>query len=394
MGGPAGEWREVRRTAYSYAWDVLDAPREADAMRACGLNGATVTAAYHAGKFVVPHGPRRVVFPEDGTATFRHDPVRYGDLAPLPHSLLADHDPLADMAREMPVTAWTVLLHNSRLGHARPDCCAVNAFGDPYLYSLCPTHPEVRDYAIALLADLTARYDLEAVAIETPGYLPYAHGYHHEFQQLRLTPWLETLLGLSFAPSDVEGATAAGIDAAGLRARVAARIDAYLGADVDVDADVSQEWMLADLLSDLAELPAYCRWQAGRVTALVAEIAEAARDGVAIGVIPTVQRPTAAAWREGTDLAALAEAAGFLEVPHYEHDPSRTAADRFDVRSRAGSGARLGAILRPAHPDMAGAEAIRAHVAAVSDDALLRLSFYNWGLMRPRDRRALAEALT
>ena len=384
---------DLRRTAYAYAWDVLDAPREADAMRACGLNGATVTAAYHAGKFITPHGAGRVVFPEDGTVTFRHDPARYGALAPRPHSLLAEGDPLAAMAREMPVTAWTVLLHNSRLGHARPDCCAVNAHGDPYLYSLCPTHPDVRDYAVALVADLTARYDLEAVAIETPGYLPYAHGYHHEFQQMAPNPWLETLLGLSFAPSDVAGATADGVDAEGLRTRVAARIDAYLASDIDADEAVSREWMLADLLGDLAELPAYCRWQAGRVTALVAEIVEAARDGVAIGVIPTVQRPTAASWREGTDLAALAATADFLEVPHYEADPARTAADRFDVRARSGRDARLGAILRPAHPDMTGSDAIRAHVAAVSDDALPRLSLYNWGLMRGRDRRALAAAL-
>lgn len=361
-------------------------------MRACGLDGATVSAAYHAGKFTVPNGSRRVVFPEDGTVTFRHDPARYGLLEPLAHSLLDEHDPLAAMARGMPVTAWTVLMHNSRLGHAHPELCVRNAHGDPILHTLCPTHPEVRAYAVALVSDMAESYDLEAVAVETPGTLPHPHGFHHEFAQVASNPWLDTLLGVSFAPSDIEGASAEGIDADGLRKRVAARVDAYLAANVDVREDVAREWLLADLMGDLHELVPYLRWQAGRVTDLVRDMREAMRGDVSLGIIPTIQRPTAACWREAHDLRGLAKAADFLDMPHYESDPARTRADRFDVRSRTGS-TSLGAILRPAHPDMSGANAIREHVAAVADDALSRLSFYNWGLMRPRDRAALAEAL-
>ena len=382
----------MRRTAYIYAWDVDGGTP--DALRAVGLDGATVSAAYHAGKFIAPTGPRRVVFPEDGTVTFHPDPSRYGALKPRAHSLLERADPLAELARAgVPVTAWTVLLHNSRLGFAHPDLCARNAFGDPYLYSLCPTHPDVRAYAVALVADLAARYELEAVALETPGYLPYAHGYHHEFQQVALNPWLTTLLGLSFAPSDVEGAAAEGIDAEGLRARVAARIDGYLASEADAAPEVAAEWMAADLIGDLADLGPYMRWQGARVTALVAEIREAMAPGTALGVIPTVQRPTAASWREGTDLAGLSGACDFLEVPFYEPAPERVAADLHDVRARA-PGAALGAILRPAPPDMVGEAAIRSHLAALEGADLTRLSFYNWGLMRPRDRAALGRALS
>lgn len=384
----------MRRTAYAYAWDMLDAGRARGDLEEAGLDGVTVSAAYHAGKFITPGGASgRVAFPEDGTITFRHDPSRYGALAPLPHTLLERADPLADLASAgLPVTAWVVLLHNSRLGFAHPERCARNAFGDPYLYALSPADEAVRAFAVALVADLGARHELEAVVLETPGLLPYVHGFHHEFQLVALNGWLTTLLGLSFTETEVAGAMAAGIDARSLRARVAARIDAYLAAPVDAAPEVAAEWMLADLVGDLAELGPYVRWQAARVTALVAEIRAALRPEVALGVIPTVQRPTAASWREGTDLRALRAAADFLEVPFYEPDPGRVVADRLDVAQRAGEGA-TGAILRPAHPDMRGVGAIRAHVAAVAGDDLMRLSFYNWGMLRAPDRAALREAL-
>ncbi|MGP1395483.1 MAG: hypothetical protein ACTS3R_08220 [Inquilinaceae bacterium] len=384
----------MRRTAYAYAWDVLDAAPTRDALRETGLDGITVSAAYHAGKFITPNAASgRVIFPEDGTVTFHTDPGRYGALKPQAHSLLDRADPLADLASaDLKVTAWVVLLHNARLGFAHPEACVRNAFGDPYLYSLSPTDPDVRAYARALVADLGDRYDLEAVVVETPGTLPYVHGYHHEFQQVALNGWLTTLLGLSFTDHDVTGAAAAGIDAERLRRRVADRIDRYLAAAFDVDADVAAEWMIADLVGDLADLPAYMRWQAGRVTALVAEIRQALRQEISLGVIPTVQRPTAASWREGTDLRGLRAACDFLEVPFYEPRPDRAAADRHDVAARAGDGP-TGAILRPAHPDMTGAAQIGAHIAAVRGPNLTRLSFYNWGLMRPRDRAALRAAL-
>ena len=383
----------MRRTAYTYAWDALDTAATKDALAACHLDGVTISTAYHAGKFITPNGPRRVIFPEDGTVTFHHDPARYGALTPLAHSLLSEADPLADLARAgLPVTAWVVLLHNSRLGFAHPERCVANAFGDRYLYSLSPADPEVRAFALALVADLTARYELEAVVLETPGYLPYVHGFHHEFQLVALNPWLTTLLGLSFTDAEVDGARAAGIDAAGLRSRVAARIDAYLAAPFDADVAVASEWMAADLVGDLAELPAYARWQAGLVTSLVAQIREAMPREVALGVIPTVQRPTAASWREGTDLAALRKVADFLEVPFYEPSAERVAADRHDLAMRAGSGP-TGAILRPAHPDMRGAAEIRAHIEAVRGEDLTRLSFYNFGMLRQGDRDALSRAL-
>ena len=113
-----------------------------------------------------------------------------------------------------------VLLHNSRLGAAHPQATVQNAFGDRYVYSLCPSVPEVREYAVALCKDVTDSYPVIGVSLETPGFLPYVHGYHHEFALMRQNRWLDNQLGLVFASIAFAGAKAAGIDAAALKARV------------------------------------------------------------------------------------------------------------------------------------------------------------------------------
>ncbi|MEI9902879.1 MAG: hypothetical protein WDN06_02030 [Asticcacaulis sp.] len=100
----------------------------------------------------------------------------------------------------LPVRAWTVLNHNSRLGFDHPEVTAQNAFGDRYPYSLCPAQPDVIEYAVTLCRDLSAGYDLTQLLLETPGWLTYSHGYHHEFAQSAAHPWLDAMLGLCFLP--------------------------------------------------------------------------------------------------------------------------------------------------------------------------------------------------
>src|SRR5207253_3034253 len=104
---------------------------------------------------------------EGGAVYFRPDteilrPLR---IRPFVSQLCAEQDPLAAVCAEaarrgLRVHAWTVLHHNSRLGAAYPDCTLVNAFGDPYPFGLCPAHPDVRAYTIALVTALAQREEL------------------------------------------------------------------------------------------------------------------------------------------------------------------------------------------------------------------------------------------
>jgi len=150
------------RAIYAYAWDIAEAgiPAFADEIRVLDLDTVTLAGSYHAGKFIRPHGKSgKIYFPEDGTIYFRHDPARYGKIKPIPNSLNASRDIFRELTDAgLAVNAWMVLLHNTRLGMEHPEAAVENAFGDRYIYSLCPSSPDARAYAIALCRDITDNY--------------------------------------------------------------------------------------------------------------------------------------------------------------------------------------------------------------------------------------------
>jgi hypothetical protein len=175
---------------YAYAWDLADegVPEVVGEVEALGIDTITLAGSYHAGKFLRPHGRNgKVYFPEDGTVYFHADPTRYGAITPVVSSLARDRDVFRELTarRRIAVNAWLVLLHNSRLGDRHPQSTVKNAFGDSYIYSLCPSAPDAREYAVALCTDVTDHYPVSGISLETPGFLPYAHGYHHEFAMVK-----------------------------------------------------------------------------------------------------------------------------------------------------------------------------------------------------------------
>lgn len=384
------------RALYAYAWDLAGRPlgETLAELHSYGLNTLSLATSYHAGKFIRPRaGAGTVYFPQDGTVYFRARMERYGKLKPQLNSLLEEGDVLAELceAQALAVTGWTVLLHNTRLGLEHPEATVCNACGDRYVYSLCPSNPEVREYAVALCQDLADAYALNGLALETPGFLPFSHGFHHEFAQLEQNPWLDTYLALCFCHHCSAAAQAAGIDAERLRRQTAAKLRGFFDSPVVADAQTAREWLLADFVAE-PELGAFLRWRCEQVTRLVSEIRAALRADVGLAVIPTVQRPTAGTWLEGSDLAALGAAADALEVPFYEPSPQRIAADVFDVKRRAPA-ASVRAILRPGPPDMASAEQLTASIAALRAAGVDDLAFYNYGLLRRHHLGWLRSAL-
>src|SRR5258708_9714709 len=116
-----------------------------------------------------PHGKAvKVYFTDDGTVYFNADPLRYGGIKPVANGLLAERDVLRELVDDgsMAVNVWLVLLHNTRLGMAHPDTVVRNAFGDPYYYSLCPSAPDARAYAIGLAKDVTTSYPVSGISLE------------------------------------------------------------------------------------------------------------------------------------------------------------------------------------------------------------------------------------
>jgi hypothetical protein len=372
---------------YVYPWDLADegVTTVTERARSAGLDSLTIAASYHAGKFLRPHGVSgKVYFPKDGTVYFKARPERYGHIKPLINPLVEEHDAFAEVERQAPAmkrVAWVVCCHNTPLGELHPELTSRNAFGDLYPYSLCPAHPAVRDYVVNLCSDLADRYDLAGLALETPGWLPYDHGFHHEFALVPLDRFAKTLLGLCFADATRHAAAAAGVDADRLQARTREILERHLATDLAVPNAMATDWLLAELTGD-ADWAAFLAWRCQLVADLVADVKAAIPPETRLAVIPTVQQPTAACWVEGSDLALLAERADALEILAYQPSAAEVGLDAFDSRRRAGDDATLHFILRPAFPDLAnGAETVEA-ARRLKAVGLAGIAFYNYGHFR------------
>ena len=374
------------RAVYAYAWDLAERrlPDVAAEVAGVGLDTITLAGSYHAGKFLRPRGRTgKVCFPEDGTAYFRTDPSRYGKIKPVENSLVAERDMFDELcgSGSVAVNAWMVLLHNTRLGKIHRDATVENAFGDRYVYSLCPSNPDARHYAVALATDVTDRYPIIGISAETPGFLPYVHGYHHEFALMRQNRWFDNSLGLCFCPHCLKNAEASGVDARRLRERVKTDVESYLAQDFDMPDDMAEAFWLADTRSD-GDLSRFLTWRTTVVTSLVAEIRAAVRKDASVAVIPSVARPTAGAWYEGSDLKGLGRAAGTIEACFYEASAERVAVDAWDVKRRLGAGMVLRGILRPGYPDLKCGSEVVAAAKALKAAGITDIAFYNYGHLR------------
>lgn len=189
------------------------------------------------------------------------------------------------------------------------------------------------------------------------------------------------MLGLCFCDHCVTAATEKGIDAKGLKARSAAAIETYLDADFDFDEDMACALWQADLVMD-TELSDYLRFRCDQVTSLVSRIRSEMPADKTLTIIPSVARPTGGSWYEGTDLAAIAKVADYIEACFYEPSVSRIAGDLHDIARRVGGTSKLRGILRPAFPDLQSASDVAGAVETLRKGNVQGISFYNYGHLK------------
>jgi hypothetical protein len=365
---------------FTYAWDLgaegYDAAtgKIADA----GFTSINLATSYHAGKFLLPRNPhRRVYFPEDGALYFRPDLSRYGRIQPRVHSLAeAGDDPVTKLLAAirphgLTYTAWTVCLHNSWLGERYPETTMHTAFGDPLIHSLSPAHPDVRAYLVTMLTDLVSRYDVSAIQLESPGYMGFMHGYHHEIIGADLDAVQQQLLGISFNPVELDGARQAGIDAEGVRTRVAGLLDGCwnLGVPVMEGAVPSPD---VQTLFDDPEYIAYRAWQTDQVISLAQEVCDAVK-----AASPETQIFHFAAL-DGSEEDERLIATGDGILSGYAASPA-------DAASRAERAAPYGkavhGAIRAIAPDTTDPAVIAPLVNAWRENRVSSIDIYNYGLM-------------
>jgi hypothetical protein len=388
---------------WTYPWDVLDLGLETvarDLRERAGLNGINIATAYHAGRFFQPRSPKRkAYFPEDGTIYFQPDPKLWAGrrIVPKVADVIAEKDVLKDLiaARDrggLSVACWTVCLHNMRLGLLHPDTCTRNAFGDPNYYSLCPSHPEVRAYIVTLVQDLTTRYRPDIVQLETPGFMGYAHEFHHEKDGVGLTAEDDFLMSLCFCDACTARATAAGIDVAAARSKVQFWITEAAERAVPAPRWPDFNRRGPDLFQEHPEVEAFVRWRFEPVTSLVSAIRDAAHPASRIDVLDIND-----GWRSGSDLAALGKICDGVVFCAYDRAPSVVESDGKAVRALLDDKTRLGVGMRLFHPEMRAAEDIVANSLAAIWAGATEIDYYNYGLV-PAARldwvRAATEAVT
>jgi hypothetical protein len=378
----------ARVSVWAYPWDLHDIGLDAalDRIARAGGNCVSLATSYHAGRFLQPGNPRRkVYFPQDGTVYYRLDPARWQGrtIRALQADVVANEgDYLASLvdrrnAGGPQVSCWTVCLHNTRLGMLHPGHVMRTAHGDPHLYALCPSSPAARDYVATLVREVAEVYAPDRIELETPEFMGFAHGFHHEKDGMGLTPEEDFLLGLCFCDHCRRAATAAGVPFDEARRRVADVLDAAFARPLPQRS--FPDFPAAGLAAFDAEpaLAAFLRWRPQAVTALVAQVAAGVPAATELAVIDF-----AGSWTGGLDIAALAPHLGGVLHCAYFAAPAAIGPQLQPVRTALGAGKRLAVGFQLFHPNLADAADLAARVAAArphADD----LNFYNLGLVPP-----------
>jgi hypothetical protein len=355
-----------------------------DRIRGYGCTAVAVAAAYHQARDVTPHGPVRVTLRRDGLYFPVPDTLFAGQrLVPPVAATGSFGDVLASCAeRGLAVFGWTVFLHNTTLGLAHPDVTQLNCFGEHAAPAdLCPSHPDVRAYAVNL-ARAVAATGVSAIVAESLHFGFFGHGYHHERSFVELGPLADFLLGLCCCEFCQPPAVVVRQARDVVRRAMSGR-------------PLRQELTMPNLAEfGGVELAAYVERRTERVTELVRDVAAALADegrpltyvditgalkGYADG------RPVGAlaahdAWRLGIDPAAISPLVDGYATLGYASDQRRIADDVRAYRTALGPDRELRVLLRPGLPDTRDAEHLAAKTRAARDAGADGVDFYNYGM--------------
>ncbi|MER5322856.1 hypothetical protein [Streptosporangium roseum] len=368
-----------------------------DRITGYGVAGVTVAAAYHRARDITPHGRSRVTVRWDGVH-FAPPEDLFGGLRLVP--------PVQEGAEEEPLTAlrlataerglklhgWTVFLQNTTLGLANPDVTVRNCFGDRGSPAdLCPSHPDVRLYAVAL-GQAVARQGVDSVVAEGLHFGTFSCGYHNERSFVPLGPMDIFLLGLCFCDFCMRRAADLGVNAEVAREECARIVGGVLDGDPPAQGEVTRAALTAYAGP---EVVAYARARSEVVTSLVSEVSTAVTaegsklvfldaTGSAKGYVHGLPPSGLAAhdsWQLGVDLVALGDLVPSLGVLAYARDAARVADDVGAYRRSTGKDKELRVVLRPGLPDTDSAGRLAAKVRAARSAGADAVDFYAYGLM-------------
>ncbi len=380
----------VRLVGYAYPWDVLGDPAFPARVKALGIAEVCLAASYHSVRAATPLHPGHLIVDARDAALYR--PVRqrvWGQrrLVPASADWVAGDDPFGAAAARLraariAVSAWIVLAHSTRSGTACPELAVRNCAGDRYPYALCPSHPEVRDHAATLTAEVLRGVPVTGVSLEGCGQLGVAHQDRHDKTQGVFPPAAQRLLSVCCCPRCLAGWAERGQDPEQVMSRLTTGVRAVLDGAVRADASVPE------LLGErIAELVLATRRDAA--DALRGVVLDAVADTA--GGLPVTLHAVPDRWATGSSVACVTGSVPGVRTVLVPAWPTTPESVELVARARAmlDESVTVGAyltVLPPAEPD-----AVIDHAGALLGSGAAELHLYHLGLAPPSGQRLLAE---
>lgn len=388
---------------FAYPWDVLDEGADAvlDGVERADLDTLYITTWYHSGMFFLPHNPRRrLYFPTPGALYLKPGEWhRRHPLAPPVSTLTDDWDGFwQDLARkcaarDIGLSAWMPVLHNSGVGNANPDVAVQNAWGDVVTHTLCPANDTVVDLVSQVMGDVVKLGVFDRVLLESIEYLPLRHGHHHEVIGVPLDADIDLLASLSFSPAMMQRLEQSGANAEAIRRFVRDTCDHALAGG----GRESMGWAELESAAGGA-MGAYLRVREDVLTQTLTVATEVLRTqkGLRIGLLDFGPLyglgPNGRRWQNGVDLDAQLPLVDEVHPTFYFTDANVLEAKIAEYSAVVGNGVPQVPAIRAILPQTVDAASLEQQVSSVAGRAA-GATFYNYSFMRLETLDWIAAAL-
>lgn len=308
--------RAPARAIRAFVWDLADEGihEVLDRLAQLGIDGVHLALAFHGGRFYCPHNHRHaMVHAPDGALYFQPLLSCYEALRPRVHpeygsGVFVSRAREALHERGMSLTAWVVLLNNLTLSTSYPEATGINALGDRIEGSLCPSNPDVRTYAQALIEDLAHRVGVDAIELED-----FSFGSHLSYMGARwvgipIGPNLGYLISLCFCPHCRHRGEEANIEVGALKYHVERMVRQGLSGSMS-------DRRIGDEISDPYNLfSRYAETRSDTIASLIDELNESIEGSPAL-LQPMLAEHPDEIWRWGVELRSLRQHIQRATVP-------------------------------------------------------------------------------
>ncbi len=364
---------------WTYLWDIVDEGYDSplQLMKQNGLTHVSLAAAYHAGRFLLPHNPRRkVYFLEDGTVYYAPTPSLYGTIKPIVNSYVKAGHSFTTVRRAaekegLGLNAWVVCCHNTPLGTAYPSIACVNAFGDPMPHNLCPSNTDLRRYLRGVVCDLAAQ-GAQRIELEAMQFQGFIHGVHHEREGIALTAAHRFLLGLCFCPACFERSKGH-VDLVPIQRYVRKTLEDHF-AEPSPDPALKN---LSDLPQDLFQ--PFLTWRKDVVVSMAEELQESIAKGVT-KLRPLITFDATAREMVGMDPARVSAVTGGVLMPGYVKNGKALRTPLGAMQDLVKNG-QIIVGFQVGLPESGGKEEFLSRIETARDMGISDFNFYNYGFI-------------